>query len=354
MMKSIHTIAMFFMIISGISSQLVISGGWDKDTIVIGDEAILTLSIETDNGVDILAVSSVFLDSVYSALASVKAQVDTSQPIIPKIADFELLNIGSWKDPGDDGLFAGEELNWNISQAGGKTLYENSFKFRLWDPGEIIAIYPPIIYFNNGVQDQFYQEGQMKIIVGPPGGITAQDTLGLADIKPIFTEAVKLSDYLIYFIIVGAALLFGFIYWIFVKYYKGKKKEQLIYQEPEVIVPAHEIALAKLSILKEKELWQNGNVKAYQSELTYIIREYLENRYEIQALESTTEEIVVMIQNQLMKGDVISLKRILQVADLVKFAKATPEAELHESFMNDALGFVNKTRINLEKEEEEE
>lgn len=54
----------------------------------------------------------------------------------------------------------------------------------------------------------------------------------------------------------------------------------------------HELALQKLVALQQQKLWQKGDVKPYQSELTFIIREYLENRFNIQALESTTDEIV--------------------------------------------------------------
>ena len=76
-----------------------------------------------------------------------------------------------------------------------------------------------------------------------------------------------------------------------------------------------------------------------------IIREYLENRYDVPALESTTEEIVQNISKaNLNMSDVDSLKRILQVADLVKFAKAKPDESIHESFMNEAEGFVKRTK----------
>ena len=62
------------------------------------------------------------------------------------------------------------------------------------------------------------------------------------------------------------------------------------------------------------------------------------------ALESTTDEIVKNLTEELNSDDdVISLKRILQVADLVKFAKAKPDENIHESFMDEAESFVERT-----------
>lgn len=328
-----------------LNAQVTVSGSWDQDTIVIGDQVGFTLSIEAENSVQILAVANQFLDSIYSAVASLKAQVDTSQPVIPKIADFELLDLGLWTAAGEDATFAGPELNWTTAQAGNKTLYQNTFTLRVWDPGEIIMLFPPVLYSINGEQDQTYNEEQARLFVAPPGGMAAQDSMSIAEIKPIIEEPVKLSDYMIYFIIIGVVLLGALFYWWFSKYRaKAIANEQEIVI-PEVIIPAHVKALDKLQELRNQELWQNGKIKEYQSELTYIVREYLENRYDIQALESTTDEIV----NQYLKGlldgeDVNSLQRILQVADLVKFAKAKPDEEVHESFMNEAFQFVEKTK----------
>ena len=115
--------------------------------------------------------------------------------------------------------------------------------------------------------------------------------------------------------------------------------------------------MTALGKLKEEKLWQQGQVKEYQSRLTYIIREYLENRYEVPALESTTEEI----QRSLKQVDFDSswkdkLSNILQVADLVKFAKAKPPVDFHDQVWKEAEDFVLATKkkpVILEEEGEE-
>ncbi len=344
----LQLIIVLLILIQGGSSlaQISISGGWQKDTIVIGDEVGFILNIEADKDVQVLGVGAAFLDSIYSALASIKAQADTSQPLIPQIADFELLDLGLWEDSGEDHVFDQSELNWTLNESQNKILYQNTFTFRLWDPGEIIMLYPPVIYSQNGIQDQYSVSEQARIIVAPPGGVMPRDSMNIQEIKPIIEEPVKLSDYMIYFILLGLVLIGGLIYWWYSNYEKNKAAKQAAQITPPPVVPAHEIALDKLNTLKSQQLWQKGKIKEYQSQLTYIVREYLENRYGILALESTTAEIINQhIQGLLDGKDIASLQRILQVADLVKFAKAKPEDDIHESFMNEALIFVDKTKI---------
>jgi len=87
----------------------------------------------------------------------------------------------------------------------------------------------------------------------------------------------------------------------------------------------------KLQLLDSKRLVLNGDVKSYYSEMTDVIRDYIEEVFEIPAKESTTSEVIQMlfqtIKNkklQLSKESVNDLKRVLQTADLVKFAKSEP------------------------------
>lgn len=325
-------------------SQVEVLGGFASDTVVIGDAVDMTLTVEVEKGTNVLAVTGYFLDSIYSGLQTAKANVDTTQPVIPAIADFEILSFGGWEDANDDGLYAGEELTWDTTSIGSQLILEQTFLIRMWDPGPNVMLYPAVLYVKDGQQDQAINENQMQLFVAPPGGLPpVQDSLKVAPIKTIKEEASNLSDYLVYFIIIGLALIGGLIYWWYTKYYKNRE-ERTIVVAPDVYVPSHQIALKKLSDLKGKKLWQQGDIKTYQSELTYIIREYLEGRYDISALESTTDEIVKNLSAELSsEDDVISLKRILQVADLVKFAKAQPDENLHESFMTEAESFVERT-----------
>ena len=121
--------------------------------------------------------------------------------------------------------------------------------------------------------------------------------------------------------IIGLAAL---IYW-FVKKYQKKKIEAEIYKTPI------EKATSLLNSLEKKELWQKGEVKEYYSELTNIVRNYIEEAIEIPAMESTTSELIEGLKvaslkkKMMLSQDTIeNLFVVLKQADLVKFAKSKP------------------------------
>ena len=86
-------------------------------------------------------------------------------------------------------------------------------------------------------------------------------------------------------------------------------------------------------------------MKQYHSKLTDILREYLENRFKIQALEQTTEEILFGMRNVAVDEESkAKLKRILILADLVKFAKEHPLPNENELSLNNTYDFINGTK----------
>lgn len=161
------------------------------------------------------------------------------------------------------------------------------------------------------------------------------------DLPFIFAE---IKDYIIY-IVLGWLILALLIY-IFVNL--RKKTKPVV----EVVVPkrpSHEIALEKLEALKQQKLWQQGEVKAYHSALSEIIREYLENRFDIVALEATTDEIVEKMRVfAVAKEQKMVLQEMLELADLVKFAKVNPLPDEHERSYKIAYEFVMATKYSAE------
>lgn len=156
----------------------------------------------------------------------------------------------------------------------------------------------------------------------------AVDTLKqpMHDIKPQIggeTDTDKLWKYLfgiLFSIIAGVAAYF------IVKRIQNKNlTEEDLYKTPL------EKVTKKLQLLDSKRLVLNGDVKSYYSEMTDVIRDYIEEVFEIPAKESTTSEVIQMLfqtiqskKIQLSKESVNDLKRVLQTADLVKFAKSEP------------------------------
>ena len=122
-------------------------------------------------------------------------------------------------------------------------------------------------------------------------------------------------------LIAGIAAL---IYW-YVKKHQKKKAEEEIYKTPI------EKATSLLNSLEKKELWQHGEVKEYYSELTGIVRNYIEEAIEIPAMESTTSELIEGLKvaskkkkMKLSQETIENLFVVLKQADLVKFAKSKP------------------------------
>lgn len=114
---------------------------------------------------------------------------------------------------------------------------------------------------------------------------------------------------------------------------------------PPVQRPAHEIALQKLGALRERKLWEQGLVKPYYSEVTEIVREYIELRFRTRALEQTTDEILEGLRVFAFPAETAApLERLLRVADLVKFAKHQPSLAEHPEAMAAAQRFVELTR----------
>jgi hypothetical protein len=133
------------------------------------------------------------------------------------------------------------------------------------------------------------------------------------------------------------ALLVGYIL------KRRKKQPAVVVTKPEL--PLDVIALNRLNELRDKKLWQQGEVKAYYSEMTDVIRDYLEKRYMIKTQEKTTEEIFEGLRlADISAENKNKLYSLLSNADLVKFAKGNPVAAENEQSMAEAIELVIKTR----------
>ena len=145
------------------------------------------------------------------------------------------------------------------------------------------------------------------------------------DIKDIVAVKDGIGDWWKY--LLGLMLLAGLGvlgYWYFKKRQKEKTEEE-VYKTPI------EKATNLLNNLEKKELWQRGEVKEYYSELTDIVRNYIEEAIEIPAMESTTSELIEGLKiasrkkkMKLSQETIENLFVVLKQADLVKFAKSKP------------------------------
>lgn len=172
--------------------------------------------------------------------------------------------------------------------------------------------------------------------------IQIDSTSTFKDIKDVMHVSLTIWDYLLYLGIVLAVTAIGYYGYT---YYK-KRQERPKEAPPDIIIQPHIIALESLHNLEEKHLWEKNLDKEYQSELTDILRRYIEDRYKIPALEMTSNELISQIVFSGIDRPLIEeLNSILQRADLTKFAKYHPAPNEHSFAMSSAYHFVEETKL---------
>lgn len=127
------------------------------------------------------------------------------------------------------------------------------------------------------------------------------------------------------------------------KFYKPK---HVLAAESEVEqIPPYQLAIQELQELRDSKLWQQGQEKQYYTRLVDILREYIDSRFAINAMEMTSAEIIrALKQNNDMREVNSYLNDILSMADFVKFAKMRPLPDDNERVMRRAFDFVELTR----------
>lgn len=165
------------------------------------------------------------------------------------------------------------------------------------------------------------------------------------DIKDVWKPPFVLADYY--------AWIFGILLALFLICVIGyviqrlrNKKSILPFIKAEPPLPPYEQALKELEDIKSQKLWQQGRNKEYYTLMTDTLRRYLANRFGINAMELTSQEIIEMIRRN-EEGKVIgdNLHQILNLSDFVKFAKLTPLPEENNQSLQNAYEVIEKTKI---------
>ena len=177
----------------------------------------------------------------------------------------------------------------------------------------------------------------------------------ITDIKAPIEAPITFKELVPYLGLGFGVLLLLFLAYLI--YLKWSKKEPLFVKKEKPKEPAHLVAFRDLDNLKKELLWQKGLVKEYHSRLTEVLRVYIEERFDILAMESTTDEIIDALKSggQLDKELNQGLYTMLSRADFVKFAKANPLADENEQSLTFAYQFVSKTKpVEILRDEDED
>ncbi len=151
-------------------------------------------------------------------------------------------------------------------------------------------------------------------------------------------------------LIIIALIAFGI--WFIIR---RKKNKPVFASKPKPLRPPQEVALEKLETLRLEKVWQQGNLKKYHSQLTNIVREYLDRRFNFDAPEMTSGEIINELRNHKVNDEVMTkISSSFQLSDLVKFAKSQPTALENDLSLSHCVDFINETAIVFETETKEE
>lgn len=181
---------------------------------------------------------------------------------------------------------------------------------------------------------------------------------GVYDIKTVINTPFLFSELLAYWWVLVLLILIGVGGFYLVKYLKSRNASLATIFKPEAPkIPPYVVALQELERIREEKIWQKGQEKQFYTQLTEVLRTYIEEQFGVAALESTTDELISMMKRSKTVDDRLLklLKDILEQADLVKFAKYIPLSEENDTSLSQSLRFVQETKpVEVESAKEDE
>ena len=191
-------------------------------------------------------------------------------------------------------------------------------------------------------QDTFWTESLALNIIQP---FEVDTTLAITDIKDIERAPIwwwGIIRWVLLGLLIAGLCVGGYFLW---RWYQKNRKPEEEAIDPELLRPADEVALEKLDEIKATKIWKDGKVKEYQTELTDVVREYIGRRFDVQSTEKTSDETLRAMKPLIEKDLYGKLAKMLQLADLVKFAKWHTTPDENEQGLLTAYDFVNSTKV---------
>ena len=291
-----------------------ISGTVEPDSIGIGDRFLYTIEVERD-----------LMQEVY--FPDFKQSVEHYEMIENRPVD-------------------------TLSREGRRLKLRKSYLMAAFQEG-IHKVLPEVMYLDKNIIDTLRGDDTLRLMVTTFEIDSTSHTI--FDIKPQRTLKFKfgeISGYVTWTIIAIIILVLLFLIAKRILAHYGKSFSDIF--KPAPPLPPHEIALRDLKKLHSERLWQEDKHKLYYSGLTDILRAYIAGQFGVGALEMTSDEIIEAMRGvEIPQKQKMDLTELLRDADLVKFAKAMPEAEANEAAYTMALNFVEQTMPQPEEEEDE-
>ncbi len=281
----------------------------DKDQILIGQQALLELGVtyRADQGKPTDIRWPVFTDTLSGHIDIVKdSGVDTV--LLDK--------------QGDPYLFRQT-----------RTLAITS-----WDSG-YWAI-PPVRFVING------DTTETTALLLTVNTVQVDTTEAIKDIKEIYEVPYSWMDWVRenWPWVAGGAVLAAILVVLIRFLVRRARRPREVKVVASVLKPLHMRTLEALEAINRRNMWQQGLTKEYQSLVTDVLRAYIEERFTVPAMESTTDELLASLRmSEMNAGQREQLGNMLHMADMVKFAKWTPLPAENEQLMAGAIKLVQQT-----------
>ncbi len=198
------------------------------------------------------------------------------------------------------------------------------------------------IPFVNG-NDTIFSEG-ISLNVVQPFEMDSTD-MAITDIKDIYNAKIWWWGIIRWILLALACVGLGVGLYYLIRYIMRQQKGEMTIKPSEPKRPAEEIALEALDRIKQEKIWQNGQIKQYHTQLTDVLRTYIAQRYDFSSNEKTSDEILREMKIRLQDNRELynQLQKMLQLADLVKFAKWRTTPDENELSLKIAYDFVHQT-----------
>jgi hypothetical protein len=223
-------------------------------------------------------------------------------------------------------------------QAGPGGPFTRVYTITAFDTGTWIV--PPFTAWYGGPADTAVRAVTGHPVVIVVRGVDVDTSAEIRAIKPPLDAPVTFAELVPYLVAVALAALVGWLVYYILK--KRKRGEKIMPQAPPR--PPDELALEALRAIESERLWQRGMVKEYHSALSDVLRTYIERRYRMPAMESTSDEILSSPTVSALAQDAVgALRDVLTRSDLAKFAKFVPPPEQNEKSFAESVSFVELT-----------
>ncbi|MDR1415928.1 MAG: hypothetical protein LBJ57_00750 [Prevotellaceae bacterium] len=286
--------------------DILIKLSLDRDSVLVGDQVDLTLQVSYSK----------------SILFSFPVLGDTLMPGIEIVKTSKVDTLRSKK----------EEDRVSV---------QRKYTLTSFDGGIVYTLPKIMLSLNRGVAVDTFTSNELTLKVAFP---PMDSTFTPNDIKPPVQYPITFAEAAPY---VGGGILLAALVAFAIYYISRRRSNRPIFFRPKPKEPAHVVALRELDRLKGEQLWQQGRAKEFHTRISEIIRVYIEDRYSVQAMEQTSEEILHDLEQSKLcvQEHLESLREVFYTSDLVKFAKFMPPPDENESCFHRTQLLVEKTKL---------